>query len=62
MQKLNYTNDIQASLENFKIEIQETSQPFLLTYWNTINTIGKGAIQFMELVKQEFPEQFKKIN
>ncbi len=62
MQKINYTNDVNASFENFKIEIQESSKPFLLTYWNTINTIGKGAIQFMELVKQEFPEQFKKIN
>ncbi len=62
MQKLNYTNDINASLENFKIEIQESNQPFFLTYWKAINSIGKGAIQFMELVKQEFPEQFKKIN
>ncbi len=62
MKKLQYTNEIQASFENFKIEIQETSKPFLLTYWNTINTIGKGAINFMELVKKEFPEQFKKIN
>jgi len=62
MQKINYTNDINASFENFKIEIQETSQHFILTYWNTINTIGKGAIQFMALVKKEFPEQFKKIN
>lgn len=62
MQKLHYTNDLQESLESFKIEIQETNQPFLLTYWNAINTIGKGAIHFMALVKQEFPEQFKKIN
>jgi hypothetical protein len=62
MQKLHYTNDLQASLENFKIEIQESNQPFFLTYWNTINAIGKGGIKFMELVKQEFPEQFKKIN
>lgn len=62
MQKINYTNDIQASLENFKIEIQETNQPFFLTYWNALNSIGGGAIHFMALVKKEFPEQFKKIN
>ena len=62
MKKLHYTNDINASLENFKIEIQESSQHFLLTYWKAINSIGGGAIHFMELVKQEFPEQFKKIN
>jgi len=62
MQKLHYTNDIQASFEALKIELQETSQPFFLTYWNALNSIGNGAIHFMALVKQEFPEQFKKIN
>ncbi len=62
MQKIHYTNDFQASFEAFKTEIQETSKPFLLSYLKALNSIGNGAIHFMELVKQEFPEQFKKIN
>ena len=62
MQKINYTNDFQASLEDLKFETQENTQPFFVNYWKAINSIGNGAIQFMALVKQEFPEQFKKIN
>ena len=62
MQKINYTNDIQASLEALKIETQENTQHFFINYWNALNSIGGGAIQFMALVKKEFPEQFKKIN
>ena len=62
MQKINYTNDLNASLEALKIKMQENPRLFFVNYWNALNSIEKGAIQFMALVKQEFPEQFKKIN
>lgn len=62
MKKINYTNDLNAHLEAFKFETQENTQPFFVNYWKAVNSIGNGAIQFMALVKKEFPEQFKKIN
>jgi hypothetical protein len=55
---LNYTNDTQAVFETFLDDIQDTSKPFLMHYFEALNEVG--TIDFAELVQSRFPEYFKR--
>jgi hypothetical protein len=56
---LNYTNNTQAVFENFLENIQDTSKPFLMHYFEALNEAGN--IDFIALVRSRFPEYFKRL-
>ena len=56
---LNYTNNTQAVFENFLENIQDTSKPFLMHYFEALNEAG--TINFAALVRSRFPEYFKRL-
>ena len=56
---LNYTNDTQAVFETFLDDIQDTSKPFLMHYFEALNEAG--TVDFAVLVQSRFPEYFKRL-